>query len=177
MCFPGSRHQTTAPRFNVLVSNAFGQTSSGAAILTVRVHDLPRPDITSPATWHHLHRGPVDQLQRWRDRPSRRHALPRGAHLAGRPPRLDRRAYDRAADHGSFLRLVHGSSDGGPLAQRLLPDHSHRDRRRGAQPVDSCRRLSAYGRARPDHAASRIHLCRWTARRRRRRGRLPGSRE
>ena len=35
--------------FDVVVSNAFGQTSSGAAVLTVRVTQPPTPTISSPA--------------------------------------------------------------------------------------------------------------------------------
>ena len=43
MCFPRRRLSDNGAFFNVLVSNAFGQTSSGAAILTVRVARPPAP--------------------------------------------------------------------------------------------------------------------------------------
>ena len=46
---PSAQTSDNGALFNVLVSNAFGQTSSGAAILTVRVALPPAPAITSPA--------------------------------------------------------------------------------------------------------------------------------
>ena len=45
---PSAQVSDNGAGFSVLVSNAFGQTSSGAAILTVRVTRPPSPAITSP---------------------------------------------------------------------------------------------------------------------------------
>jgi hypothetical protein len=46
---PSAQASDNGAGFDVLVSNAFGQTTSGAAILTVRVLQPPTPTITSPA--------------------------------------------------------------------------------------------------------------------------------
>jgi hypothetical protein len=46
---PSAQTSDNGALFNVLVSNAFGQTSSGAAILTVRAASRPTPTIDSPA--------------------------------------------------------------------------------------------------------------------------------